>query len=96
MDEDVEVQQRIRRDRLPEDLDETHMTHRMTVPVGVTGDTRLFVRVTQEDGHRDQQQSEQKWACRAALLNTPRGSEWRLQSGRTGDIHRPLVARGKH
>jgi hypothetical protein len=38
--------------RLPEDLDQTHITHRMTVPVAATGDTRLFIRVTQEDGHR--------------------------------------------
>ncbi len=38
--------------RLPEDLDVTHMVHRLQVPVAASGDTRLFVRITQEDGHR--------------------------------------------
>ena len=38
--------------RLPDDLDQTHVSHSFKVPVAATGDTRLFVRVTQEDGHR--------------------------------------------
>ena len=43
---------KIRVYRLPNQLTETRQVHRMTVPVAETGDTRLFVRVTQEDGHR--------------------------------------------
>ena len=38
--------------RLPDRLTETRQLHRMTVPLATSGDTRLFVRVTQEDGHR--------------------------------------------
>jgi len=38
--------------RLPDRLSETRLAHRMTVPVASGRDTRLFVRVTQEDGHR--------------------------------------------
>jgi hypothetical protein len=38
--------------RLPDRLSETRIAHRMSVPVTAGRDTRLFVRVTQEDGHR--------------------------------------------
>jgi hypothetical protein len=38
--------------RLPDRLTETRLTHRMNVPVPAGRDTRLFVRITQEDGHQ--------------------------------------------
>jgi hypothetical protein len=38
--------------RLPDRLTETRIAHRMTVPIAEGRDTRLFVRVTQKDGHR--------------------------------------------
>lgn len=38
--------------RLPEQLSQTHVIHRMPVKVNAEGDTRLFVRITQIDGHR--------------------------------------------
>jgi hypothetical protein len=38
--------------RLPEQLSQTHVIHRMPVKVNPEGDTRLFVRITQIDGHR--------------------------------------------
>ena len=38
--------------RLPEQLSRTHVIHRMPVKVNAEGDTRLFVRITQIDGHR--------------------------------------------
>ena len=38
--------------RLPEQLSQTHVTHRMPVKINTKGDTRLFVRITQIDGHR--------------------------------------------
>ena len=38
--------------RLPEQLSRTHMIHRIPVKINAEGDTRLFVRVTQIDGHR--------------------------------------------
>ncbi|HSM42094.1 MAG TPA: DUF3604 domain-containing protein [Afifellaceae bacterium] len=38
--------------RLPDRLSETRFTHRLTVPVPAGRDSRLFVRITQEDGHR--------------------------------------------
>jgi hypothetical protein len=38
--------------RLPEQLSQRHMIHRVPVRINAEGDTRLFVRVTQIDGHR--------------------------------------------
>lgn len=38
--------------RLPDQLTETHCKHQMEIPVRKEGDTRIFVRVTQVDGHR--------------------------------------------
>lgn len=38
--------------RLPNVIDQPRMQHRVRVPLRATGDTRLFVRVTQSDGHR--------------------------------------------
>jgi hypothetical protein len=38
--------------RLPEKMTQTHVRHSVQVKVRAKGDTRLFVRVTQEDGHR--------------------------------------------
>ncbi len=46
------LDRKIRLYRLPEDLDEVHLRHRMRVGIAGDGDARLFVRVTQEDGHR--------------------------------------------
>ena len=46
------LDRRIRIYRLPERMSETRLVHRMALPVAATGDTRPFVRVTQEDGHR--------------------------------------------
>ncbi|MGI9383463.1 MAG: DUF3604 domain-containing protein, partial [Methyloligellaceae bacterium] len=42
----------LRLSRLPETMTACHMTHRLTAKIRPQGDTRLFVRVTQEDGHR--------------------------------------------
>ncbi|MEL6748647.1 MAG: hypothetical protein AAFO79_12695, partial [Pseudomonadota bacterium] len=38
--------------RLPDVLANRQLTHTMTVPLRADGDTRLYVRVTHEDGHR--------------------------------------------
>ncbi|MEC9369454.1 MAG: DUF3604 domain-containing protein [Pseudomonadota bacterium] len=38
--------------RMPDELESWRMTHSLDVPVRAEGDTRLYVRVTQEDGHR--------------------------------------------
>ena len=38
--------------RLPEQMTETRMTIRRKLRLRETGDTRLFARVWQEDGHR--------------------------------------------
>lgn len=38
--------------RLPTEMKERHMSLRRRIPIASSGDTRLFVRVTQEDGHR--------------------------------------------
>jgi hypothetical protein len=38
--------------RLPEQLSQRHMIHRVPVKINAEGDTRLFARVTQIDGHR--------------------------------------------
>lgn len=38
--------------RLPEVMETTRVKHEMTVPLREEGDTRLYVRVTQEDGHQ--------------------------------------------
>lgn len=38
--------------RLPDALTETHFKHQLRVPIRAEGDTRIFVRVTQLDGHR--------------------------------------------
>ncbi|MEL6748197.1 MAG: hypothetical protein AAFO79_10350, partial [Pseudomonadota bacterium] len=38
--------------RLPDVLTNQQLTHTMTVPLRADGDTRLYVRVTHEDGHR--------------------------------------------
>ncbi len=38
--------------RLPEAPETTRMTHSMTVPVAAKGDTPIYVRVTQVDGHK--------------------------------------------
>lgn len=38
--------------RLPEQLSQTHVTHRLPININTQGDTRLFVRVTQIDGHQ--------------------------------------------
>ena len=38
--------------RLPDAPHEFHLTHRMSVPVAESGDTPVFVRVTQVDGHK--------------------------------------------
>ena len=46
------LDRRIRIYRLPDTMGETRVTHRVSVPIADKGDTRLFVRVTQEDGHR--------------------------------------------
>ena len=37
---------------LPDGVEQRHLRHTMTVPVERSGDTRLYVRVTQLDGHR--------------------------------------------
>ena len=42
----------LRLSRLPETMTACHMTHTLKAKVRPEGDTRLFVRVTQEDGHR--------------------------------------------
>lgn len=42
----------LRLSRLPETMTARHMTHTLPVRIRPEGDTRLFVRVTQEDGHR--------------------------------------------
>ena len=42
----------IRLYRLPDQMSQTRVVHTMSVPIAPTGDTRLLVRVTQEDGHR--------------------------------------------
>ena len=46
------LERRLRLYRLPDAPHETSLSHRMTVKVNETGDTPLFVRVTQIDGHR--------------------------------------------
>lgn len=38
--------------RLPETMTQTQVTLRRRIPLSPAGDTRLYVRVTQEDGHR--------------------------------------------
>ena len=38
--------------RLPETMTARHMTHAIAVKIRPDGDTRLYVRVQQEDGHR--------------------------------------------
>lgn len=38
--------------RLPETMDTYRVRHQVRAPIRSSGDTRLFVRVTQEDGHR--------------------------------------------
>ncbi len=46
------LERRLRLYRLPEALDERRISLRRRLKLRQTGDTRLFVRVTQEDGHR--------------------------------------------
>lgn len=46
------LERRLRLYRLPERLERAAITHRRRVRLRGDGDTRLFVRVTQEDGHR--------------------------------------------
>ncbi len=46
------LERRMRLYRLPATMKETRVTLRKRVKVRQTGDTRLYVRVTQEDGHR--------------------------------------------
>jgi hypothetical protein len=59
---------RLRLYRLPERLARAALTHRRRVRLSETGDTRLFVRVTQEDGHR-------AWSSPIYLFRRPpRGS----------------------
>ncbi|HMB48364.1 MAG TPA: hypothetical protein VKN63_08825, partial [Afifellaceae bacterium] len=38
--------------RLPDRMTRTRLVHSVRVPVAAGRDTRLFIRVTQEDGHR--------------------------------------------
>ena len=42
----------IRLQRLPEVMAQSTMTLRRTIKVRTDGDTRLYIRVQQEDGHR--------------------------------------------
>ncbi len=46
------LERRLRLMRLPDRLSQTHMAHKMRIKLKPQGDTPLFVRVTQEDGHR--------------------------------------------
>ena len=46
------LERRLKFYRLPDAPEQEHMKHRLTVPVHETGDTPLFVRVTQVDGHK--------------------------------------------
>jgi hypothetical protein len=46
------LERAVKLSRLPEKMSTTHMRFSRRVPMQLTGDTRLFVRVTQEDGHR--------------------------------------------
>ncbi|MGI9524152.1 MAG: DUF3604 domain-containing protein [Hyphomicrobiaceae bacterium] len=45
------LDRRVRLYGLPDRLRHTSLSHRVVQPIADTGDTRLFVRVTQEDGH---------------------------------------------
>ena len=46
------LERAIKLQRLPEVMREHRMTLRRRIKVRATGDTRLYVRVQQEDGHR--------------------------------------------
>jgi len=46
------LERAIKLQRLPETMRETRMTLRRKIKVRAKGDTRLYVRVQQEDGHR--------------------------------------------
>ncbi len=46
------LERAIKLQRLPETMSETRMTLRRKIKVRAKGDTRLYVRVQQEDGHR--------------------------------------------
>ncbi len=46
------LERRLRFFRLPDRLSQTHMAHKMRIKLKPQGDTPLFVRVTQDDGHR--------------------------------------------
>ncbi len=46
------LEQRITLQRLPNAMTQTHVSHAMQVRIRPQGDTRLYVRVQQEDGHR--------------------------------------------
>jgi hypothetical protein len=46
------LERAIRLQRLPEAMHERHIVLRRRLPVRAVGDTRLYVRVQQEDGHR--------------------------------------------
>ena len=46
------LERAVRLQRLPEAMRETRLSLRRRVKLRATGDTRLYVRVQQEDGHR--------------------------------------------
>ena len=46
------LERTIKLQRLPETMSERRMTLRRKIKVRAKGDTRLYVRVQQEDGHR--------------------------------------------
>jgi hypothetical protein len=46
------LERAVKLSRLPETMTATHMRAHRQIPLRHVGDTRLFVRVTQEDGHR--------------------------------------------
>jgi hypothetical protein len=46
------LERAVKLQRLPETMTESRMTLRRRIKVRPTGDTRLYIRVQQEDGHR--------------------------------------------
>jgi hypothetical protein len=46
------LERAIKLQRLPEQMSRTRVLHRRKVKLRSEGDTRLYVRVQQEDGHR--------------------------------------------
>ena len=58
------LQRRLRLYRLPDEMRKTRLSHRMKVQLKPEGDTPLFVRVTQQDGHK-------AWSSPIYLLQAP-------------------------